>query len=135
MLDIDHFKTINDSNGHSAGDEVLATLAHRWQRELRQSDMVARIGGEEFCVILPRTAPQHALRIAEKLRAVTSALPVELDPDSERSREISVTVSVGVATAINPSATTLAGLMMLADEAVYAAKGGGRNRVECRRLD
>ena len=132
LLDIDHFKQINDTYGHHAGDEVLATLARRWQRELRKSDMVARIGGEEFCVVLPRTPAAHAVRIAEKLRNITAALPVELDPDSERSREISVTVSIGVGTAPEPSRVAPAALMMITDEAVYAAKAAGRNRTESR---
>jgi diguanylate cyclase (GGDEF)-like protein len=110
-------------------------LSRRWQRELRKSDMLARIGGEEFCVVLPRTPAAHAQRIAEKLRGLTAALPVELDPDSERSREVAVTVSIGVGTTPEPVRITPTALMLLADEAVYAAKAGGRNRVETRQAE
>lgn len=129
MIDIDHFKAINDSRGHAVGDAVLKTLAQRWARELRSSDMLARIGGEEFCVVLPRTSQDQARRIAEKLRAVTAAVPVDLDPDNETDENVPVTISVGIATAAHPASMPLETLREQADAALYAAKHQGRNQV------
>lgn len=87
MLDVDHFKRINDTRGHGTGDVVLQTLARRWSRELRSSDMLARMGGEEFCVVLPRTGGEAARRLAEKLRAVIAAVPVETEPENTEGEE------------------------------------------------
>lgn len=129
MIDVDYFKQINDSHGHAIGDVVLQTLARRWTRELRGSDMLARVGGEEFCVVLPRTGEDAARRIAEKLRAVIAAVPVDTAPEAEDGQDISVTVSVGVATAVEPSSVTVDALRERADVALYTAKTNGRNQV------
>jgi diguanylate cyclase (GGDEF)-like protein len=129
MLDVDHFKRINDTRGHGTGDVVLQTLARLWSRELRSSDMLARLGGEEFCVVLPRTGAEAARRIAEKLRAVIAAVPVETDPDSSGGDDIAVTVSVGVSTAADPASANIETLLEQADAALYRAKNNGRNQV------
>lgn len=129
MIDVDHFKQINDSRGHAVGDVVLQTLARRWARELRGSDMLARIGGEEFCVVLPRTGADATRRIAEKLRAVIAAVPVDTDPEAEGGEDIAVTVSIGAATAVEPSSATVDALLERADVALYTAKANGRNQV------
>lgn len=124
MLDIDHFKTVNDSYGHQAGDEVLRALAARLREQKRPVDHAARYGGEEFVVILPETTNEGALALAERLRAAvadTSVLVTE-------GRTISVTISIGVAT-FPADAESGTALIAAADAALYAAKQGGRNRV------
>jgi diguanylate cyclase (GGDEF)-like protein/PAS domain S-box-containing protein len=135
MLDIDYFKKINDTRGHAAGDAVLKTLGLRWARELRGSDMLARVGGDEFCVVLPRTPAEQASRIAEKLRIVTSALPVEIAIGSEEVVEIPVATTIGIATTGNSDKIDLSTLQRLADEALYDAKRAGRNRVVLKLAD
>lgn len=124
MLDIDHFKIVNDSYGHQAGDEVLRALAACLQKQNRPVDYAARYGGEEFVVILPETSNEGALVSAERLRAVVAdtAVPVT------EGRTISFTISIGVATfPVDVESGTA--LIAAADAALYAAKEGGRNRV------
>ncbi len=123
MLDIDHFKKINDSYGHDAGDEVLATLGRILQGALRETDLPARLGGEEFVAILPETTLAAAADTAERLRARIEATPV-----SWHGETIAVTASFGVAAAPDCVAEPSA-LLETADAALYAAKSGGRNRV------
>ena len=120
MIDIDHFKEVNDAFGHQAGDEVLQRIAQVLQRTTRQSDFVARFGGEEFVVLLPETPLLEGLQVAEKIRAAVAAedLPTP------------VTVSAGVATIPQPHIDSPEGLIASADAALYRAKEGGRNRVE-----
>jgi diguanylate cyclase (GGDEF)-like protein/PAS domain S-box-containing protein len=125
MLDLDRFKDVNDLHGHVAGDTVLRTLARRWAGRIRASDLLARIGGEEFCVVLPGVEPAGAVAIAEALRTATSAEPVALG-DGVALR---VTVSIGVAAVARGEAVDLQALLRRADGALYAAKRGGRNRV------
>ena len=124
MLDIDHFKNVNDTYGHLAGDEVLRTLAARLKAELRPADQAARYGGEEFAVILPETAVAGALELAERLRAAASASAIA------PGQAVNLTVSIGVA-AFPEDAETDKALLAAADGALYAAKQAGRNRV-CR---
>jgi len=119
MIDIDHFKNVNDTFGHQAGDEVLQHVARVLQRNTRRSDFVARFGGEEFVVLLPETALLEGLQVAEKIRA---AVPAENLPTR-------VTVSAGVA-AIPLQLDTPEELVAAADRALYRAKEKGRNRVE-----
>lgn len=121
ILDLDHFKQINDRNGHTAGDEVLKGMVERWKRELRSHDLVGRIGGEEFCVLLPEIGPEGAVRVAEKLRRATADLPFALEGQLLRA-----TVSIGVAT-LAPG-QDLPDLMRCADRALYEAKDAGRDR-------
>jgi diguanylate cyclase (GGDEF)-like protein len=118
MIDIDHFKEVNDTFGHQAGDEVLQRIARVLQRSTRQSDFVARFGGEEFVVLLPETPLLEGLRVAEKIRAAVAA----------ENFPTHVTVSAGVAAMRHidfPDA-----LIAAADAALYKAKESGRNRVE-----
>lgn len=129
MLDIDHFKQINDSYGHLAGDAVLREVAIRWEREIRGSDMLARVGGEEFCVVLPRTTTEQTRRLAEKLCRLTAAVTIDFENSPGEILSIPVTVSIGVATADPADAVSTEQLMHAADTALYEAKHSGRNRV------
>jgi diguanylate cyclase (GGDEF)-like protein/PAS domain S-box-containing protein len=123
LFDADHFKNINDSHGHPAGDSVLCHLAATLTATFRECDVVARIGGEEFAVLLPSTTQEQAVLVAERLlRAVESGV-VEVD-----GVRIRYTVSGGVAT-MNVSIIGLDDMMKRADQALYAAKNSGRNRV------
>lgn len=127
LIDIDRFKEVNDTWGHPAGDLVLSEIARRLKNELRYSDLLARIGGEEFLVCLPETGFDEACTIAERLRAVTSARPVCLN----EGQDIRVTLSIGLA--LGGSAGWEADdLLARADRALLSAKAGGRNQV---RLD
>jgi diguanylate cyclase (GGDEF)-like protein len=122
MLDLDHFKQINDTLGHEQGDHVLAAVGLALASTVRDSDFVGRIGGEEFLVLLPDTDVDAALEVAEKLRSTVCSLSV---PEVGRA----VTASLGVA--VHPDARIDAEtLLREADRALYAAKAGGRNRVE-----
>ncbi|NMM36370.1 MAG: sensor domain-containing diguanylate cyclase [Glaciimonas sp.] len=125
MFDADHFKTVNDRFGHPAGDAVLRHLAAALSATFRNFDVVARIGGEEFAVLLPSTELAAAVAAANRLRTLVNATPVVVDGES-----ISYTVSAGVA-AMDDSISGLDGLMKRADQALYAAKARGRNRVDC----
>lgn len=124
MVDIDHFKLINDTHGHAAGDQVLQILALRCQSALRLEDLMARLGGEEFAVLLPRTDAAEARRIADRLHGMVAGSPFALE-----RRILSVHVSIGVATARQPGQISIDRLMERADRALYAAKAGGRDRV------
>lgn len=129
MLDIDHFKQINDTYGHLAGDAVLREVAIRWEREIRGSDMLARLGGEEFCVVLPRTTTEQTRRLAEKICRLTAAVTIDFENSPGEILSIPVTVSIGVSTADPADAVSTEQLMHSADEALYEAKRSGRNRV------
>jgi two-component system cell cycle response regulator len=123
LLDVDHFKRINDSRGHGGGDRVLAALGKLLQQIVRASDYVARWGGEEFVVAYSSTGGDGSLLAAERLREAIAAMQVT----DEAGEPIPVTVSVGVAE-LGP-AGDLDGLVDRADRAMYASKAGGRNRV------
>jgi diguanylate cyclase (GGDEF)-like protein len=122
LLDLDHFKRINDAYGHSRGDEVLAAVATVLRSSLRESDFVGRYGGEEFLLLLPDTGRDQAVVVAEKVRAAVAGLGL-----SEINQP--VTASIGIA-AIPDDAASADTLIRAADRALYAAKGNGRNRVE-----
>ncbi|MEU4557676.1 GGDEF domain-containing protein [Actinoplanes sp. NPDC023936] len=123
LLDIDHFKSVNDTYGHNGGDRVLVEVTHRLRELIRPGDVVARYGGEEFAVLLPATGPEQAREIAERIRRGVNAAPIAVSD----SRLVRVTVSVGVAGM--PAVATTAELVLTADRALYAAKNAGRNRV------
>jgi two-component system cell cycle response regulator len=125
MLDIDHFKAINDTYGHLAGDQVLREFARRVAETVRGVDLACRMGGEEFVVVMPGTDGAVALKVAERLRKVIADVPFAV-PD--RGQTIAVTVSVGMAM-MAPEADTPQTLLKRADEALYRAKRDGRNRV------
>lgn len=123
MLDIDFFKHINDRYGHLSGDKVLVALAQHLQGLMRESDVVGRIGGEEFAILLPQTDGEAALAVAERLRSSVADMVVSGDDD----RSISLTASFGVA-ALPPEAVDGLILLKLADQALYYCKDNGRNR-------
>jgi len=124
MLDIDHFKRVNDTYGHQAGDRVLVLLADVLRETLRSTDMAGRFGGEEFMVLAPETSLSNAVIVAERLRQRVS------EKSSMAGCGIPhITVSIGVATTEHPASTDPEALVHLADQALYAAKEGGRNRV------
>jgi diguanylate cyclase (GGDEF)-like protein/PAS domain S-box-containing protein len=123
MIDADHFKRINDRHGHAAGDAVLRDLASLMTRTFRQVDVVARIGGEEFAVLLPSTALGPALGVAERLRQAVTESVVDYE-----GRRLHYTVSAGVAT-MDGTIADIGELLKRADKALYAAKAAGRNLV------
>ena len=119
MADIDNFKSVNDTHGHGVGDEVIKTMASTIKEVVREKDIVARIGGEEFCIILPNTSLEVARGIAERCREKIW---------SKTTSDVRVTASFGV-TSIALGAKDSAAIMHQADEALYASKENGRNRV------
>ena len=125
MVDVDYFKKINDRYGHPAGDEVLQQMAQKLKAGVRNIDVVARMGGEEFVILLPNTAREGAMAVAEKIRSQLAAAPFQL-----RSASLPVRASFGVSVLPAGQSGTLEDLYAAADQALYAAKNGGRNRVE-----
>ncbi len=124
LVDVDHFKSVNDTHGHDVGDEVLRTLAQRIRRVVRSADLVCRLGGEEFVIVMSDTPLSVAARIAERVRASVQSSPFKIGAPAGL---LSVTVSIGLAergAGANPDA-----LMRRADKALYDSKAAGRNRV------
>ena len=131
MLDVDHFKRVNDTWGHAAGDAVLRELANRIDSQVRASDVAARYGGEEFVVLLPATDNSSGVLLAERIRRAIAASPFDL-PNAE---QVSITVSIGIAgVQPNPDVSDLKtvgdALIARADVALYRAKSGGRDQVQ-----
>ena len=130
MLDLDHFKRVNDNWGHAAGDDVLREIAQRVEGQVRASDVAARYGGEEFVVLLPNTDVSAAQLLAERIRKAVSSTPVKLPNDTE----ITITASIGIAD-VQPAPeaddlkTVGDSLIARADVALYAAKSAGRDCV------
>jgi diguanylate cyclase (GGDEF)-like protein len=123
MVDVDHFKKVNDTHGHAAGDQVLRTLADRIKKSVRAEDVVARFGGEEFVILARGITSDGALVLAERVRMTIERTPVPHD-----SKTLSITVSVGVVTANYGQAfASVAIFLETADEALYLAKARGRN--------
>lgn len=125
MVDLDLFKAINDSHGHQVGDQVLQRFADIAQACLRRQDIFGRYGGEEFMVLLPDTARDMALAVAERICATVASTPVAV-----AGKEQSIRISVSIGVAVGDYKTNLDRLIGLADEAMYRAKAAGRNRVE-----
>ncbi len=125
LLDIDHFKKINDQHGHLVGDEVLRTFCERIRHELRTSDMLARFGGEEFVLACPRTSLSEAIRIAERVRLLISSMPFHT-----QAGKINVTCSLGVAVSDGVNLASCDDIISAADNSLYDAKKTGRNRVQ-----
>lgn len=125
MLDVDHFKRLNDTHGHLAGDAALVHLAVLIKQRLRESDVLCRYGGEEFGIILPQTDAQQAWSLAEAIRLLVAAHPVQYAQTA-----IDMTISVGISThtGSEPKSTREA-LIVQADRALYTAKHNGRNQV------
>lgn len=125
MLDIDHFKTVNDRFGHLQGDVVLQKVSLQLQKELRNYDCAARYGGEEFVAILPDSTLKEAVFVADRIR-----LSVQSTKFNGPLDKLSLTVSLGVACFSPQDSPTVDGFIKLADDALYRAKANGRNRVE-----
>lgn len=123
MLDVDHFKQINDTYGHSAGDRVLVNIAQTLTRGTRAGDTPARLGGEEFAVLLPNTNRAGATLLAERIRQALARSPLKLT-----SGAVQVTASIGVASVGGDAPVSLDQLIEYADNRLYQAKQGGRNR-------
>jgi diguanylate cyclase (GGDEF)-like protein len=125
LIDIDHFKRINDNYGHDAGDRVISQVGNLLRNTLRDPDVVGRVGGEEFAVLLPATPPQNislaVKRLLKEIRAMKPEVPAMVEKNEK------VTFSVGMATFLKGDATSQA-LMKLADQSMYQAKNSGRNR-------
>ena len=124
ILDIDHFKAVNDTYGHDAGDDVLRGFSSRVKRVIRNSDLMCRLGGEEFVVVMPDTSPEIAAIVAERVRGSVQAEPFRA---ADGDRQIPITVSIGLACTVrDPNPDTL---FRRADKALYRSKNEGRNRV------
>jgi len=123
-FDVDHFKRVNDEHGHLVGDDVLRGVSAIFQKEIRLEDSLARVGGEEFCVILPGIDLPHGVLAAERLRVALESAPVP-----SMAGPVEVTVSLGVAEFDATRHPSLETLMTEADGRLYEAKEGGRNRV------
>ena len=124
LFDIDHFKKINDTRGHLAGDRVLVSIAQHVSQVVRTEDILARYGGEEFAVLCRQTHARNAEILAERIRNSIQQLPITFE-----THRISVTVSAGVAMIPDPAIPDVFTFIRLTDEALYKAKNGGRNRV------
>jgi len=124
MIDIDHFKNINDNHGHTVGDSVLKTIAGLLQKTIREVDILARIGGEEFAIILPQTGVEEASNLAERIRQCIETEAIQHD-----TLQINITASFGIA-ACMVEGDDLDRLLTKADDALYIAKKKGRNQVK-----
>ncbi|MFA6921069.1 MAG: GGDEF domain-containing protein, partial [Gallionella sp.] len=126
MIDVDHFKQINDSHGHPTGDDVLSNVAGMLAERLRVQDVLGRYGGEEFCAVAPDTDMAGALQLAESLRESIAARSF----DTEKGK-LSVMVSIGISICPENVTRELKDMLAEADSALYTAKQTGRNRVVC----
>ena len=131
VVDLDRFKQVNDQHGHAAGDQVLVEVAHRLTANLRDSDLLARIGGEEFLVVLPESSMTDARRVAERLCEAVEERPIQLHSSAEA---LTVTVSIGVAVSSGriKGAGAINAVVEQADLALLESKGAGRNQVTFR---
>ena len=126
IMDVDHFKAVNDDHGHAAGDEVLRGLAQRVLSGIRGFDTAIRLGGEEFVMLMPNVDGRSAVIAANRLREMIDVTPFEID---DKGQTLKVTMSIGAATGA-AGEIALNDLLERADQALYTAKNGGRNRVE-----
>jgi len=129
LLDIDMFKTVNDRFGHDVGDQMIVHIAMLCEENKRGPDVVARVGGEEFAILLPETDLENSRAVAERLRRTVAATPLKV-----AGVDVAVTISIGVAEFDAPM-SGVSDLMKLADRMLYAAKRAGRNRVASLRDD
>jgi len=125
LLDVDHFKHINDTHGHDTGDRALMAVAAAAQGVLRSHDLLGRVGGEEFCILLPGAGAEDTRAVAERVRRAVAAVSVPL----EGGGTLTMTASLG-ATLVDSAERDIHAASMRADRALYTAKGAGRNRVE-----
>ncbi|MET0405098.1 MAG: diguanylate cyclase [Cystobacter sp.] len=129
MIDIDHFKRLNDTYGHPFGDEVLRAVARAVRGRLREVDFVARYGGEEFIALLPETGPKEALGACERIREAVASVRLNYQPQEGDALEVRCTASLGVASVPSPTLPGVEDLKRQADVSLYAAKAAGRNCV------
>jgi two-component system, cell cycle response regulator len=142
LLDVDHFKTINDRFGHAAGDDVLREIARRMAGQIRGSDISARFGGEEFAILMPNTTLEDACTVAERIRHTVASATFTVSglatPDGRRTQTVAVTISIGLAACRGKDKgegrgavveATARQLVAAADRALYRAKAAGRNTV------
>ena len=122
MIDIDHFKKINDQYGHQAGDQALVKVARAIHEALRTDDVLCRYGGEEFCVLLPNTNLNYAHQVGERIRNKIEKLEIRYEKHCIR-----LTASIGIADLANSPKLSVMGLLGHADQALYTAKHQGRN--------
>ena len=127
LVDIDHFKEVNDTYGHPAGDKALRAVTDALRSQLRAYDLAGRFGGEEFAILLPQACEVDALNVAEKLRAHIAAMSIPVGDDAESGPYVKLTISVGVA-ALEEASGGLTDLLAAADAALYHAKENGRNK-------
>ena len=127
IVDVDHFKRVNDQHGHACGDRALIESVARMHEILRSEDLLGRLGGEEFVVVMPRIGLDQALQAAERLRERFADRLMRLH-DGDKDIELQLTLSVGVVT-LQPDDSQFSHLLRRADRAMYAAKAAGRNRV------
>lgn len=123
MLDLDFFKQVNDTYGHSFGDKVLIAVARACNKQIRKTDLLARFGGEEFCILFPETDLNSAVFIAERIRLAISKLEFECE-----KKRFSVTVSIGISELLDRN-DTMENMLKRSDDSLYKAKANGRNRV------
>jgi len=123
MLDIDHFKRVNDRHGHLVGDQILSNIAGRVRGELRVNDIMGRYGGEEFAVVLPETCSPDIIHVAERLRESIASRPFHTEKGHVR-----ITISIGLTCLMGERQITVERLLDEADQALYEAKRRGRNR-------
>jgi diguanylate cyclase (GGDEF)-like protein len=129
MVDLDHFKKVNDTYGHLSGDEVLKSVGNLLRTEVRDYDVVGRFGGEEFAILLPDITEEHAIAIAERIRQAVTKLEVDVQIEDHKVATVSgLSVSIGVAICPD-SGTVVDRLLLAADTALYKAKSDGRNTV------
>jgi diguanylate cyclase (GGDEF)-like protein len=128
LVDIDHFKAVNDTHGHLAGDKALRAVTDALRSQLRAYDLAGRFGGEEFLILLPQTRESDALRVAERLRSHIAAMTIPVGGDDDPGRFVRLTISVGVA-ALDGEPRELTDMMAAADRALYYAKETGRNKI------
>ena len=127
LVDIDHFKLVNDTYGHLVGDKALRAVTDALRNQLRVYDLAGRFGGEEFAILLPQAREVDALNVAERLRSHVAAMSVPVDDNDESGPVIKLTISVGVA-ALNGESPELTDILAAADAALYHAKETGRNK-------
>jgi len=125
LLDLDHFKRVNDDHGHLVGDRVLANVGHALTESCRTEDAVFRYGGEEFCVLVRGLSTQRLMQMAERIRTLVAGLTVDAEGEA-----VQVTTSIGVATLDLEDKPDAEEILLLADRALYLAKTQGRDRVE-----
>jgi diguanylate cyclase (GGDEF)-like protein len=123
LIDIDHFKQVNDTFGHAAGDQALITFTKICQRHIREIDVFARFGGDEFVLLLPETNQEQAYEVLERIRLAVTAQPIELD-----GKPVMLTISSGISS-LSVNQESLDAVLSQADQALYRAKEVGRNKV------